>query len=55
MVPRNSKYCGSKYLQLISVACAVCVYSELEIKVKQTLYNPEHSRSVSGGGKCQIL
>jgi hypothetical protein len=55
MVHINIKVCVSEVLQPISFAFAVCVHSELEIKVKQSLYSPEHARSVPGGGSCQIL
>lgn len=48
MVPRNSKFCVSEILQPICVVYAVCVYSELEIKVQQSLYSPEQARSVAG-------
>ena len=55
MAPRNSKVCDSKELQPICVVYAVCVHSELEIRVKQSLYSPGHARSVPGGGSCQNL
>ena len=34
---------------------AVCVHSELVMKVKQSLYRSGHAGSVPGGGSCQIL
>jgi hypothetical protein len=55
MIPRNSRICDSNELEPICVLYAVCVHSELEIMVKQSLCRPGYARSVPGDGNCQIL